>query len=126
MSKRNDSSKNDSFRELLLGKREDLNRKIEQRRNEIVMEQETKDEAGVALRNSSMRMAIVNNEWELRTLAEIDLSLRRIEKGEYGVCSLCGEKIPLVRLKAIPWTRSCVDCAGGGVVRKDQGPKVAA
>jgi DnaK suppressor protein len=125
MSKRNDSSKNDSFRELLLGKREDLNRKIEQRRNEIVMEQETKDEAGVALRNSSMRMAIVNNEWELRTLAEIDLSLRRIEKGEYGVCSLCGEKIPLVRLKAIPWTRS-VDCAGGGVVRKDQGPKVAA
>ena len=48
---------------------------------------------------------------------EIDLSLRRMETGEYGICGVCGEEIPLARLNAIPWTRRCVTCAGGGISR---------
>jgi RNA polymerase-binding transcription factor DksA len=26
----------------------------------------------------------------------------------------------MARLKAIPWTRCCVDCAGGRVVRREE------
>jgi len=107
----------ESLKEVLLAKREELNNRIEQLRQEILMDQEPEDEAGVAVRNSSAGMTIANIERELRTLAEIDLSLRRIETGEYGVCGVCGEAIPTARLNAIPWTRQCVNCAGGGIAR---------
>lgn len=107
----------EQLQEILLAKRDELNSRIEQRRQEILMEQEPEDEAGIAVRNSSAGMAIANIERELRTLGEIDLSLRRMETGEYGVCGVCGEEIPLARLNAIPWTRRCVGCAGGGISR---------
>jgi RNA polymerase-binding protein DksA len=123
MSKRNRNTEHDAMRELLLAKRDELNTRIEQRRQEIVMDQEPEDEVGLALRNSSTGMAIANIEREVRTLAEIDLSLRRMETGEYGICGVCGEKIPLARLKAIPWTRCCVECAGGGVARHSHGQR---
>lgn len=121
MAKRSKQSEYDSLKELLLSQRDELNRRIEQRRHELLAEQEPEDEGGLALRNSSTGMAIANIERELRTLAEIDLSLRRIETGDYGVCGVCGEQIPLARLKAIPWTRCCVECAGGRVTRSAPG-----
>lgn len=115
MSKRTTKNEYDSLQELLEQQREELNRRIEQRRKEILVEQEPEDEVGLAMRNSSTGMAIANIEREVRLLAEIELSLRRIKTGEYGICGVCGEKIPLARLKAIPWTRCCVECAGGRV-----------
>jgi DnaK suppressor protein len=117
MSKRKPKTEIDSLRELLLEKREELNSRVEQRRQEIVADQEPEDEVAVALRNSSAGLAIANIEREVRTIAEIDLSLRRLANGQYGICGVCGEKIPMARLKAIPWTRSCVECAGGRIVR---------
>jgi len=117
MSKLIKKSEYDSLKEMLERKRDDLNARIEQRRQEIVVEQEPEDEVGLAMRSSSTGMAIANIEREIRELAEIELSLRRMESGEYGICGVCGEKIPVARLKAIPWTRSCVECAGGGVSR---------
>jgi RNA polymerase-binding transcription factor len=107
----------ESLKEVLLAKRADLNNRIEQLRREILTDQEPDDEAGIAVRNSSAGITIANLERELHTLAEIDLSLRRMETGEYGVCGVCGEAIPMARLNAIPWTRRCVNCAGGGIAR---------
>jgi DnaK suppressor protein len=114
MPKQKKKSEYEHLRELLLRKREELNRRVEGRRKEIFMDPEPEDEVGMALRNSFAGIAVANIEREVRNLAEIELSLRRIQTGEYGTCGLCGEKIPLVRLKAIPWTRCCVECAGGG------------
>jgi DnaK suppressor protein len=126
MSKRNKKSEYESLRVLLQQKRDELNSRIERRRQEIVMDQEPEDEVGLALRNSSTGMAIANIELEVRTLTEIDLSLRRIETCDYGICGVCGDKIPMARLKAIAWTRSCVECAGGGVSRSAQGGRTTA
>jgi DnaK suppressor protein len=120
MTKHKKADEYDQLKELLSKYRDELNRRIQDRRQEIVVDLEPEDEVGMALRNSSTGMAIANIERELRTLADIDLSLRRIEAGEYGVCGVCGEKIPLARLKAIPWTRCCVDCAGGRVARRKE------
>jgi DnaK suppressor protein len=121
MTKRNKKNEHELLRVLLQQKRDELNSRIEQRRQEMVMDQEPEDEVGMALRNSSTGMAIANIEREVRTLAEIDLSLRRIKTGDYGICGVCGETIPVARLKAIPWTRCCVECAGGGVSRSAPG-----
>jgi DnaK suppressor protein len=39
----------------------------------------------------------------------IDEALSRIEAGTYGICAVCGRKIPLSRLDAIPWASLCVE-----------------
>jgi RNA polymerase-binding transcription factor DksA len=47
---------------------------------------------------------------EGRTLMEIDEALRRLYKGEYGVCESCGQAIGRPRLMAIPQARLCLKC----------------
>ena len=118
----------ENLRNLLITKRDELATRIEQRRQEIVADQEPDDEVGLAMRNSSAGMAIASIEREVRMLSEIDLALRLMDKGEYGICTVCEEPIPNLRLRAIPWTRRCITCAGGGVVRgaRDQTPMRAA
>jgi RNA polymerase-binding protein DksA len=41
----------------------------------------------------------------------ITQALARIDKGEYGICELCGETISHERLKAIPHASMCIKCA---------------
>lgn len=53
-----------------------------------------------------------------QTATEIDDAVRRIEKGSYGLCLHCGQKIPKMRLKAIPHAELCVDCKAGGLLRR--------
>src|SRR5690554_7730510 len=35
-------------------------------------------------------------------------ALDQIDRGQYGICELCGKEIPLERLKAVPYALSCV------------------
>ena len=50
-------------------------------------------------------------ETELRELKEIDLALRRLEAGVYGVCSSCGQAVCDERLEVLPTTTLCASCA---------------
>jgi DnaK suppressor protein len=43
-------------------------------------------------------------------LSAVNLALKRIEKGTYGLCSNCGEAIPPERLEIFPEAGLCVDC----------------
>ena len=43
-------------------------------------------------------------------LAKVNDALEKVEKGSYGVCEKCGEKISEERLKAIPETKTCRNC----------------
>lgn len=47
-------------------------------------------------------------------IEEIDSALRKLETGSYGFCENCGAGIRDGRLEALPWTRLCLNCAGGG------------
>ena len=47
---------------------------------------------------------------EGRTLLEINEALRRVYRGEYGVCESCGLPIARARLEAMPHARLCVIC----------------
>lgn len=44
-------------------------------------------------------------------LQKIDFALQRIERGTYGWCQSCGCDIAFARLRAIPSTLKCIDCA---------------
>ncbi len=103
------------YRRLLLQKREELISRLYERRSQIALEHETDDEGAFALQNVIKDLAVTNMEREIRTLREVELSLRLLEGGQYGMCGSCGEGIPMARLQALPWTRICVACAGGGI-----------
>jgi RNA polymerase-binding protein DksA len=47
---------------------------------------------------------------EGRILLEINEALRRIARGEYGVCESCGKPILRARLEAMPTARLCLSC----------------
>lgn len=44
-------------------------------------------------------------------LGQIEAALERIREGTFGKCEECGAAIPKQRLKAIPYTPHCVECA---------------
>ena len=45
------------------------------------------------------------------TIANIKNSLKRMEEGSYGICAVCGIDIPDERIKALPYTDKCFECA---------------
>ena len=49
-------------------------------------------------------------EVESRELVQIDAALERIQQGTYGQCEICGSKIPLARLNALPYALTCIEC----------------
>jgi DnaK suppressor protein len=49
-------------------------------------------------------------EVESRELANIERALDKMKSGSYGECEICGDKIPLARLNALPYATSCIEC----------------
>ncbi|MBD3402299.1 TraR/DksA family transcriptional regulator [candidate division GN15 bacterium] len=45
-----------------------------------------------------------------RLVYHIDMALKRIKDGTYGLCHTCGEKIAKARLQAVPHARLCIAC----------------
>jgi Glutamyl-tRNAGlu reductase, dimerisation domain/Prokaryotic dksA/traR C4-type zinc finger len=43
-------------------------------------------------------------------LRKVELALKRISTGDFGICAACGETIGLKRLKAVPWATNCIEC----------------
>jgi DnaK suppressor protein len=46
-----------------------------------------------------------------RLRQSVEWALVRIQKGDYGVCATCGNRIGRARLRAVPWTDLCRDCS---------------
>jgi len=91
--------------------RETLMARFAQRRSEIIEDHEPDDEGAEANRNLARHLILSTMDRERRTLSEIEVALKRLESGEYGVCDSCGSSISAARLNALPWTRRCIDCA---------------
>lgn len=47
---------------------------------------------------------------ESRELSQIENAIQQIREGHYGICTSCQEKISLERLKALPFTTTCISC----------------
>ena len=47
----------------------------------------------------------------LQDIVRIDFALKRIEEGQYGLCTDCGCPIHEGRLKIVPETPFCASCA---------------
>jgi DnaK suppressor protein len=47
------------------------------------------------------------DEKEQKDIQAINRALARMEFGEFGFCEVCGRRIEMERLEAIPWTSVC-------------------
>ena len=54
----------------------------------------------------NINLEVTSKEFSL--LRQIDRALEKIEEGNYGVCDITGEEIPLKRLEAIPYATMTV------------------
>ena len=43
-------------------------------------------------------------------LAEVEHAIKKYESGTYDLCDMCGEKIELARLEALPQASLCLKC----------------
>jgi DnaK suppressor protein len=71
---------------------------------------EVGDTADAAVDTANDEISSQLAELESRELEQIEHALKRIEKGAYGRCELCGEKIAEARLNALPYTSTCIEC----------------
>ena len=103
----------DAAREELVTRQKELQARQERvsrhtRHREDPLPQDFAEQA-VELENGETLVAL-DHELE-QELKKIDHALARIEAGNYLACESCGEPIGEERLKALPTSALCIDCA---------------
>jgi len=102
----------ETYRKRLQAELKTFQDRVNRARQELLLDFEPDDDAGVAARSAYREATMGNLERDLQTIIEIERALSRLDDGEYATCVACRSRIPVARLKAIPWTRTCVECAG--------------
>jgi DnaK suppressor protein len=78
-------------------------------RDEACIEQAA-DEMDQVQAAEARDLAIRSLDRSVRRLRQIEGALRRLGKGEYGICATCEEEIGPKRLRALPWAQFCLKC----------------
>lgn len=101
----------DRFQNQLVEKREDILREAERTLAELNDQSgNIPDPNDRASAESGRNFELRIRQREQRLLSKIEEALQRIEDGEFGDCSSCGERIGLKRLEARPVTALCIEC----------------
>jgi len=74
---------------------------------------EVKDEEEQSVGDFVRSMDFALMEMECETLRKIDEAIHRLERGTYGVCAECDERIAEARLQALPFALLCRACQEG-------------
>ena len=77
---------------------------------ELWEDMDPKDLADVAAEDIDRKTLETLGVQEMRRLNLIESALARIPNGHYGMCMMCGSRIPRERLEAIPYALLCIAC----------------
>ena len=119
--KRLSSANIEHFKQLLLEKRREILRNVNEFEDEALKKSRL-DASGdlssmpihmadLGTDNYEQEFALGLMDSERKLLREIDDALERIEQGTYGICEGTGKQIPKARLEAQPWARYCIEYA---------------
>ncbi|MCS7242359.1 TraR/DksA family transcriptional regulator [Candidatus Caldatribacterium sp.] len=97
-----------ALQEELLKLREKITQALTRKIGEVP--QEVLDEIDLGNTTLSMELEVSSRKQLAETLEMVEKALRRIAAGTYDICEICRRKIPLERLRAIPYTSLCVEC----------------
>lgn len=107
------TTREQAYRQELEVMREELRRHIGMERDdydELFRELTTKDTVEIADELQLHRELGTLTVYDRERLRRIAGALRRIEKGNYGICVSCGREISEKRLEAIPDAALCLEC----------------
>ena len=97
----------------LLVKKEGLEHSIDHKGGGLAGSSETDGHGDFADRSAAANeeeISIQLKQTDAKLLRAIEDALARVESGSYGVCADCEEEISSARLKAVPWTKVCINC----------------
>ncbi len=98
----------EQYQQLLLAKRAGILR--EGHRPEDLWIAQSAEQIETVQLAGEREFAVRALEREAKTLMQVDVALKLIEDGAYGVCLECDEEISSKRLKAVPWAVYCLRC----------------
>ncbi|RXJ92371.1 molecular chaperone DnaK suppressor DksA [Malaciobacter molluscorum] len=102
----------EELKNILLDRKKKLLLSISNNRDNIdlLKEQDIRDDLDYAevISDSFTEGMIVNH--HSKELNEIDLALKKMNEGTYGICDMCSVVIPIGRLRAKPFAKYCTEC----------------
>lgn len=102
----------DYFKQQLLARKAELTRRINAIDRDIKHEDMTSNWTEQATERENDEVLESLGVAAEEELVKINHALQRIESGEYFTCKFCGKDIPPERLELLPFTTTCVNCAG--------------
>lgn len=100
----------DRLREDLEAKRDELNARLERITARVRRSLDSdSEERATQLEDSEVVDALGNEARD--ELRKISAALEKMDSGEYGLCTECGEQISEARILAHPYAGKCIDCA---------------
>ena len=102
----------DSFRQMLLERRQTLQHEIDAR---IKAGRAGRNAEGGDMLDSTAAdvqgdIALSLIQMHSETLIRVDHALGRLDAGQYGLCTECGDEISVQRLNALPFAVRCQSC----------------
>ncbi len=102
----------DTFRQMLLERRRVLQEEVDKR---IKMGREGRNAEGGDLLDSTSAdvqgdIALSLIQLHADTIARVNHALGRLDAGQYGLCTECGDEITVQRLHALPFAVRCQSC----------------
>ena len=118
--KRYSKAKLNSFKKQILSRLDDVNHKVNDMKEGIVNQKPTKSmspdsiysvhmaDAGTDAHQMEKNFLFIAR--ENHYIKNLENALERIDSGNFGICSLCGELIPEERMIEVPNATKCVEC----------------
>jgi len=102
----------EAYRKQLVERRDELVLKLSEFRNESkeIDTDIAQDLADKAESSYTKEFLLSLSDAEREQLFQIDAALKRIRRGDFGICQMCQKDIGKKRLNALPWTPLCIDC----------------
>ncbi|HEU4616573.1 MAG TPA: TraR/DksA C4-type zinc finger protein [Gammaproteobacteria bacterium] len=104
----------------------DIQRELEKSQNQqfkdLIQQGADPDDRAIADLLTTLNASEVTRDVE--EFRAIQLALGRIHSGSYGVCQRCGRPIGVERLRAIPETPFCIECASRSEVFRVETPSL--
>ncbi len=100
------------FRRKLEAERAEASHHVAQldRERQSMSDEGPRDIVDICVVNLSRETLFERSSAKRQLLNRINVALRRIDDGSFGICSECGEPINRKRLEAMPWTSYCLRC----------------
>ena len=100
------------FREILLAKKKEILRNAQRTLNEDMTldANDLPDEMDLASSEYIQSFEFRLRGREKSLLSKLDLALKKIDDGTFGICEICEEEISIKRLEARPVTTMCIRC----------------